>query len=337
MTLTSVAQVNKLPTTSMDLASGISVVIPVYNSQQSLPVLIERLEPVLASCAPGFEVIFVDDNSNDRSWDVIAALVERHTWIRGIRLMRNFGQHNALLCGIRAAQYDLTVTLDDDLQHPPEELPKMLALIHEGFDVVYGKPARQQHGLLRDIASAITKMALQSAMGAATARCVSAFRVFRTQARTAFADYNSPYVSIDVLLTWSTTRFGATTVRHDSRPFGKSGYTLGKLIRHALNMMTGFSTFPLQVASIGGFVFTFMGFVMLIYVLTRYFFYGSTVAGFPFLASVICVFSGAQLFALGIIGEYIARIHFRTMDRPPYAVRCAYDSECASSIMRTLK
>ncbi len=303
------------------LKHGVSIVVPVYNSQDSLSLLAERLEPVLMSCTSNFEVILVDDCSKDRSWDIVTRLAQEHDWVHGIRLMRNFGQHNALLCGIRAAQFDVTITLDDDLQNPPEEIPKILSKLNEGFDVVYARPDQERHGLLRDLASTLTKIALQSAMGAETARRVSTYRAFRTQLREAFANYRGPYVSIDVLLTWGTTRFSAVTVRHDQRTIGRSGYTLGKLIRHAMNMMTGFSTFPLQVASIVGFFFTFFGVGVLMYVLAKYLKYGSTVAGFPFLASVIAIFSGAQLFALGIIGEYLARMHFRTMDRPPYAVR----------------
>jgi glycosyltransferase involved in cell wall biosynthesis len=303
------------------LLSGISVVVPVYNSEASLPLLIERLEPVLTYCTNAFEIILVDDCSKDGTWDVIQQLVAQYESVRGIRLMRNFGQHNALLCGVRAARYEVTVTLDDDLQNPPEEIPKLLSLLQQGYDVVYGKPDHQQHGILRDAASTMTKVALQSAMGAETARCVSAYRAFRTQLRDAFSNYKSPYVSIDVLLTWGTTQFAVATVRHDARTIGRSNYTLGKLIRHAMNMATGFSTFPLQVASIVGFVFTLFGLAVLVYVLARYVTAGSTVAGFPFLASVIAIFSGAQLFALGIIGEYLARMHFRTMDRPPYAIR----------------
>lgn len=195
----------------------------------------------------------------------------------------------------------------------------------EDNDVVYGTPQTEQHGLWRDLASQATKLALQSAMGAATARNVSAFRVFRAQVRDAFANYQSPFVSIDVLLTWGTTRFAAVTVRHDQRTAGVSNYTFRKLVTHALNMMTGFSTAPLQFASLIGFVFTLFGLGVLAYVLGRYLIEGGSVPGFPFLASLIAVFSGAQLFALGIIGEYLARMHFRTMERPTYVVRSDTD------------
>src|SRR5690606_35534815 len=135
---------------------------------------------------------------------------------------RNYGQHNALLCGIRSARYELVITMDDDLQHPPEELPQLVARLDEGFDVVYGTPAQQQHGLLRDLASQITKLALQSATGIETARKVSDFRVGRSGIRGAFASYQGAYVSMDVLLTGSSTRFSSVTVRHNPRTIGVS-------------------------------------------------------------------------------------------------------------------
>ena len=158
-------------------------------------------------------------------------------------------------------------------------------------------------------------------MGAESARNVSAFRAFRTQLRDSFVEYKNPFVSIDVLLTWGTTSFTAIRVRHEARVQGMSNYTIGKLIRHALNMITGYSVLPLQLASLVGFAMTLFGFAVLLYVLARYFAVGSAVAGFPFLASVIAIFSGAQMFALGIIGEYLARMHLRSMGRPASVVR----------------
>jgi glycosyltransferase involved in cell wall biosynthesis len=298
-----------------------SVVVPVYNSAAILPMLAKELEAVLPKCAREFELILVNDASPDTSWQVITELASQCRWIRGFNLMRNAGQHNALLCGIRAARYEIIATIDDDLQNPPSEIPRLLAKLEEGFDVVYGTPEQEQHGLLRDLASQITKFVLQNAMGAEIARNISAFRVFRTQTREAFQHYRGPFVSIDVLLTWGTTRFAALQVRHESRRQGTSGYTMRKLIAHALNMMTGFSVLPLQLASMIGFVFTLFGVVALAFVLGRYLIQGNPVPGFAFLASIISIFSGAQLFALGIIGEYLSRMHFRSMDRPAYTIR----------------
>ena len=305
----------------MEGSMEISAVVPVYRSAPILPELYQRLTDALGPIVDRYEIILVEDNGGDDSWEVIQRLAERDRHVRGIRMSRNYGQHNALLCGIRAAKYGVIVTLDDDLQNPPEEIAKLIAVLGDGADVVYGTPANEQHGFLRDQGSRITKLALQSAMGAETARNVSAFRVFRTRIRDAFATYRGPYVSIDVLLTWGTTRFSHVSVRHEPRRVGASNYTVRKLVTHAFNMMTGFSTLPLQIASLIGFLFTLFGFGILVFVLISYLANGSAVPGFAFLASLIAIFSGAQLFALGIIGEYLARMHFRAMDRPTYLVQ----------------
>ena len=299
---------------------SISVVTPVYNGETSIAELCRRLSEVLPQIAAEYEIILVNDGSRDRSWDVISELSSRFVTVRGLNLMRNYGQHNALLCGIRAAKFNVIVTMDDDLQQPPEEIPRLLEQLEQGFDVVYGAPKEERHGFMRALASRITRLALGSAIGMDLAKNVSTFRVFRTQLREAFAGYQTPFVSIDVLLTWATTRFTAVRVAFQPRYSGSSTYTFTKLVRHALDMMTGFSTAPLQLASLIGFACTLFGLAVFLYVFTRYCVEGS-VPGFPFLASIIAIFSGAQLFALGVIGEYLARIHFRTMNRPVYVVR----------------
>lgn len=300
---------------------SISVIVPVFNSEGSLGDLVRRLDEVLGPLCSAYEILLVDDCSRDGSWSVIRGLAEKNPRVRGVRLMRNFGQHNVLLCGLREARYEIVVTIDDDLQNPPEEIPKMLDAMGESFDVVYGTPEAERHGFWRDMASQITKLALQNAMGAETARQISAFRVFRASLREAMQDVRGPFVSIDVLLTWATTRFKAIRVRHEPRRIGVSNYTFRKLLMHAINMMTGFSVLPLQMASMIGFGFTLFGIGVLLFVIGRYLIHGSAVPGFAFLASIIAVFSGVQLFALGIIGEYLARLYFRAMDKPSYAVR----------------
>jgi undecaprenyl-phosphate 4-deoxy-4-formamido-L-arabinose transferase len=305
----------------------LSIVVPVFNSGDGLRRLIAELEPVLPTLAAQYEVILVDDASRDHSWQVIEDLTRQYAWVRGIQFMRNYGQHNALLCGIRAAHYDVIVTMDDDLEHPPDQIHLLLNKLDEGYDVVYGAPQEEQHGLLRDFASQITKRMLQASMGVETARNVSAFRAFRTRTRDAFANYQNPYVSLDVLLTWGTTRFTALRVRHDARQYGISNYTLRKLIRHAVNMITGFSTTPLRIASVLGFMMTIFGIVVFIFVIGRALLEGTAVPGFAFLASTIAIFSGTQMFMFGIMGEYLARIYTRTMDRPPYTIRETTASE----------
>ncbi len=304
------------------LPRGLSVVIPCYRSEGSIGPLLERLRPVLGAHAPAWEIILVDDCSPDGTGRVAAELARASAGeVRAISLMRNYGQHAALLCGIRAARYDVVVTTDDDLQHPPEELPRLLSALTDDVDVVYGAPEKEPHGLLRGLASRVTKRVLMGSMGARTAAKVSAWRVFRTHLRDAFEQFRGAFVSIDVLLTWGTSKFTHVTVRHDARTIGTSTYTFRKLVTHAINMMTGFSTIPLQLASLIGFVLTGFGLAVLAIVVGRYVVDGNAPPGFTFLACIVSIFSGAQLLCLGIIGEYLGRAHFRLLDRPPYVVR----------------
>ena len=303
------------------LMPSISVVIPVYRSQGSIGLVVEELAAELPKLTDAFEVVLVEDNGGDGSWDVIQGLAAEYEWLRGFKLMRNYGQHNALLCGIRAAHFEVIVTMDDDLQHPPAKIKDLLDKLAEGCDVVYGKPQREQHSLWRNIASLMTKAVLQDAMGAETARSISAFRAFRTSLRQSFADFQGPFVSIDVLLTWGTTSFAAVSTPHRPRTIGVSNYTFKKLIAHTFNMATGFSALPLRFASMLGLAITAFGFLLLVYILvSQIFIFQFEVPGFAFIASIISIFAGAQMFTLGIIGEYLARIHLRSMDKPAYVV-----------------
>ena len=303
------------------IPEGISVVIPVYNSASNLDELTARLELALQPFNVPFEAVLVNDGSRDESWTTICRLRERYTWLRAINLMRNYGQHNALLCGVRSARFATIVTLDDDLQHPPEEIGLLLTKLNAGCDVVYGTPIHQKHTLWRNLASYFTRLALQSTMGVENARKVSAFRAFRTQIRSAFAQYDSPFVILDVLLSWGAGQFGSVPVEHHPRRRGVSNYTFRLLLVHAVNMVTGFTVLPLQLASLMGFAFGLFGLLVLAYVVGRYLIAGGSVPGFPFIASIIAIFSGVQLFAIGVIGEYLARMHFRIMSKPPYVIR----------------
>lgn len=307
--------------TIVNATINLSVVIPVYRSQDSLNELHERITSHLDKTGQSFEIIFVEDCGGDDSWETIRELAAKDERVSGIRMSRNYGQHNALLAGIRSAEGELIITLDDDLQHPPEEISKMLSKIQEGFDVVYGAPEKEQHGFFRDMASQITKIMLQKSMGAQSARHVSAFRVFRAELRNAFENYRSTSVNIDVLLTWGTAKFSAISVKHDERKHGASNYSIPELMRHAVNMLTGFSTVPLKLAGMIGFCFAIFGVLILAYVLIEYIVHGVAVPGFTFLASIVALFSGAQLLALGVIGEYLAKIYQRAMDRPAYVLR----------------
>ena len=306
---------------------SLTVVVPVYGAEASLVELTERLLRVLPDLAEEYEVLFVNDASPDDSWSVIELLSDTHPEVQGIDLSRNYGQHNALLAGIRRARYEVVVTMDDDLQHRPEQIATLLSALAPDVDLVYGYAAEEEHGVARSLASRATKLALASALGLETARNVSAFRVFRTRLRRAFEGNQDSSVSIDVLLSWGTTRVAAVPVPMDKRRYGTSGYTVRKLVTHALNMLTGYSTAPLRAVTFLGLSMAGFGMMMLTVVVGRYVLSGPAQPGFAFIASTVALFSGAQLFCLGMLGEYIGRMHFRSMGRPTYTVRTASDDE----------
>jgi len=297
----------------------ISVVVPVYNGSDTLPMLVDELGKVLPGVADEFELVLVNDGSPDQSWQIISTLAQSHPWVRGIDLMRNYGQHIATLCGVREARYEVIVIMDDDLQNPPCEIPKLLEKLAEGHDVVYGVARRRQQAWWKTLASVVVKRAIAYVMGLRTVRDIGAFKAFRADLRKAFEDFRSPDVLLDVLLSWGTSRFASVPVDEAPRTVGKSNYNLFKLIKVSLLVLTSYTTIPLRFASIVGFLFTLFGMGVLVYVLTIYFTAGS-IPGFPFLASTVIIFSGVQLFALGIIGEYLARVFERTGGKHTYVI-----------------
>lgn len=295
-----------------------SVIIPVYNGAETIRQLSDRLEKTLHEVFSDYEILLIDDGSPDNSWTVIQEICQKFGKFRGIHLMRNFGQHNAVLCGIREARFEITITMDDDLQHPPEQIPLLLTELQKGYDVVYAVPKKLPHSWWRNLGSKLTKFALSKIMRIPI-REIGAFRIFRTDLRKAFADYRSPDVYIDPLLSWGTSNFSHVLIEEDKREIGRSNYTFKTLVRAGLLILTGYSTVPLRLASTIGFIFMLFGMAVLVYVLIITITLGS-VPGFPFLASLVALFSGVQLFTLGIIGEYLARMYDRSTDRPPYII-----------------
>lgn len=266
------------------------------------------------------EIIFVNDASPDESWSVIQTLVSQYDCVRGIDLMKNSGQHNALLCGVRAAKHDVIVTMDDDLQHPPELIPDLLAKLEEGYDLVYCVAVEEPRGLIRNFMSkTVKRVVLHYVSGQDTE--ISSFRAFRSSLRRAFEQVNHPSVFLDLMLSWGARRIGEARLPHDERRVGGSSYTLGRLIRHAMNMLTSYSVLPLHLASWLGFVITGFGLVILAVTLVNFFLYGRVVPGFTFLSSILAIFSGTQLFSIGILGLYLARMYEGMMAKPPYVIR----------------
>ncbi len=227
-------------------AVEVSVVIPVYRSAATLPELAPRLMAVLDQVAESYEIVFVDDCSPDDSWSVVQSLQRQFPdRVSAVQLMRNFGQHNALMSGFRHATGQFIVTMDDDLQHPPEEIPKLLqALKSSELDLVYGAYEEKRHALGRNLGSALVRWFYSRVFGNKVR--VSSFRAMRRQLIENIRSYNLNFTYLDGLLAWHTKRIGETLVRHEPRHEGRSGYSFGKLLELALNLFTNFSMGPLR-------------------------------------------------------------------------------------------
>jgi undecaprenyl-phosphate 4-deoxy-4-formamido-L-arabinose transferase len=269
---------------------------------------------------PDSEVVFIDDGNADKTWSTLLEIARVHPFVRAIRLSRNVGQHAALLAGVREARHPVIATLDDDLQNPPEELAHLLKALTDDVDVVYGVPRKIKQPIWRSVASVTAKRLMQKALGFSSAVDISSFRVFRSQLRDGFNNDLGPGVSLDALLSWSTSRFTSVEVEHQERKTGKSNYNFWKLFRFMLDTVTGFSTVPLRLATGLGLTTIALSVGVLIWVLGRPLITGESVPGFPFLAATIAIFSGTQLLVLGVIGQYIGRMHFRVMNKPTYTI-----------------
>lgn len=300
---------------------SVSIVIPCYRSANTLPPLVDRLLQMLAGVGGESEVILVVDGSPDNTWEVAAALASEHESVRALRLSRNYGQHNALLAGIRQARYDSTVTMDDDLQHLPEEIPVLLEALTSEVELAYGVPTEEEHGLLRSAASRSVKLVLNRGLTMDSVRSVSAFRAFHTYLRDAFGGLSGPDLNLDVALSWATTRAVGVEVRMEHRADGRSNYTTAMLARHALNMILGYSAAPLRFVIYLGLACGLLGVVLLAIVLYQYFSHSTVVQGYTTTMSAVAIFSSAQMLALGLLGEYISRIHRANAGRPAYVIR----------------
>ncbi len=311
----------------------VSVIVPCYRSATTLPTLVEGLSRVLPGATSAYEVVLIVDGSPDNTWEVASGLADRYPDVRAIRLARNYGQHNALIAGVRSARHEIIVTMDDDLQHPPDQIPVLLAALTDDLDLVYGLPEKEEHGVVRSFMSRTVKAMMSAGLDIHNAKLISAFRVFRTFLRDGLDGLHGPHASVDVALSWGTTRVGATIVRMEDRADGRSNYTTRTLIRHAINMLTGYSIAPLRAVSCLGLTCALGGLVLLGVILVRYLTGNTTVAGFTSITSMVALFSGAQMLCIGVLGEYVGRLHFSGMGRPTYVIRERTDANAHPEII----
>lgn len=300
---------------------GVSIVVPVYRSQDTLRSLFDRLAKALSGRPGGFEVVFVDDGSPDGSWRVLEDLQRAHPeQVVAVRLARNFGQHNALMCGFREARGAIVVTVDDDLQNPPEEVPKLLqALDTSDLDVAYGRYKTKKHRPWRNGGSWLINVFYRRVFRSDVT--LSGLRAVRRETIQNILFYDLNYTFVDGLLAWSTQRIGEVDVAHEARRSGRSGYTLRRLLTLAFNLFTNFSLLPLQFVTVMGLALAGMGFAVGLWYLVAFFRHKIGIPGYASIITAILILGGAQLVALGIIGEYLGRLHLNVNRKPQYAVR----------------
>ncbi|MBF0425849.1 MAG: glycosyltransferase family 2 protein [Magnetococcales bacterium] len=299
----------------------LSIVVPVYNAQDNLTQLVETLVGVFSNSAYNYEIVLVNDGSSDRSWAALCALQSHYPErLCIVDLMRNYGQHNALMCGLRECTGDIVVTMDDDLQHAPNDALRLVEALEQGnYDLVYGVYRKKRHEPWRNAGSALIQLFYRRIFS--RRNNITAFRAIRRQLVESIFPYTLNYVFLDGLFAWSSDRIGEVEVDHEARQQGRSGYSLSKLVTLAINLFTNFSLVPLQIVSWLGLIFSVGGFFMGCYYLFLHFANSISVPGYASIIVSVSIFGGIQLLALGVVGEYLGRVHLNINRMPQYNVR----------------
>lgn len=290
---------------------ALSVIIPVYRSQQILPHLEQRLTAVLESVGVDWEVILVDDASGDGTWETMRELRAKDPRYKLIQLVRNHGQQHALLCGLQHATGDRVITMDDDLQNPPEEIPSLLAKLDEGFDIAIGRISEhKKHHRMRNLGSRMIQLLVARILHKPRELALSSFRALSRNAVTAIGAYRGahPYFPALMFNAVPVSSIANVDVRHDARAHGKSTYTLRKLVKLASFLLINHSTLPLRFVTLWGILLSIGALVYAVYIFIQAVFHDSSPSGWPSLAIMVSFFSGNILMALGIIGEYVGRM-----------------------------
>ena len=305
----------------MSFTLPFSVVVPVYNSERTLEEVYDRVANTFADIKSDFELIFVNDSSLDRSWEIIHQIKSKHpNKVIGINLRKNTGQHNALLCGFQFAKGEYVITLDDDLQFFPEDIAMMVARARESkADMVYGYyEAERQHSLYRKLGSNFVAYIFERFGN--TVGQGSSFKIIHHTVIDKVKYYNHSYAFIDEILSWHTTKIDWQEVRHAPRREGQSGYSVFKLIFLTLHLVFGYTTIPLRFMTWFGLAAFWISLGFIAYFLYMKFAYGAYI-GFTALISAVALSSGLILFSLGVIGEYLHRILSLQHRKPPYLVQ----------------
>lgn len=301
----------------------LSVVIPVYGSANILPNLVARLQTFLDPyVGPGnYEVVLVHDCGPDNAWQVIRSLAEDRSWLVGVELRKNAGQHNAIMAGLSFARASYIVTMDDDLQHDPADVSRVLEQLRSGSELCYVQFENRQHALWKRVGSWFNDFVACQLLKKPKGLYLSPYRGMRKDIRDEILRYKGPFVYIDGLLLQSTSNVTTIQGHHHARSDGSSGYSLKKSISLWLQMATSFSVTPLRFVSLAGVAASTIGFLLAAVVIVEKFIDPDLAVGWTSLIVAILLMSGLQLLALGAIGEYTGRILLSLNMKPQYVVR----------------
>jgi glycosyltransferase involved in cell wall biosynthesis len=304
-----------------------SIVVPVYNSERSLKQLYQRLVVVFRKeLKSPYEIIFVDDASTDHSWNVLKELKQTRSGPIIIQLSRNFGQHSATLCGFNYCRGDYVVTLDDDLQHPPEEIPKLFSRLTEsGADVVIGRPESKKHSLFRNIGSAIIDRTYQKIFDKPPGLYIGTFRILRSWVVKEIAHNSSPNPIIGGLILQTSSRIINEKINHCKRVYGNTNYTISRLMTLTKDLFFNYSVIPLMIVSRCGFFIFGISIIAGIYILVRKIYGLITVPGWASIMLLLLFFSGLNMIVLGVVGEYLAKIIKEVTRTKQYLIRGKMD------------
>lgn len=308
-----------------------SVVVPVYRSANTLPELVQRISLILKEVGESFEIIMIDDCGGDDSWSVLQSLRKDNPVLRIIRLTKNFGQHNAIMCGFNNCRGKYVITIDDDLQNPPEEIPKLIEKIKDGYDIVYGVFDSKKHSFFRNFGSNIIQVIYKKTFG--LSNNLTSYRILRREIVDCIVKYDKNFTFLDGLIAWYTKNIATVEVAHAPRQEGRSGYSLRKLLSLSMNLFTNFTVIPLRISAITGILFSIIGLTIGLYMMAKYFFLGIPVMGYTSLILSITILSGIQLFMIGIIGEYVGKILLNINDKPQYAIRELIDTDVEKNVL----
>lgn len=300
-----------------------SVVIPVYNSEKILPELHRRLTEVMTSIDKTYEIIFVDDCGPGNSWSAIKELASKDTHVVGIQLMRNSGQGSATMCGLSHSRGEFVVTMDDDLQHPPEELPMLIEHLSQDseLDVVMGVEREKRHSLVRRLGSLFINRINSYFLDKPLDLRFTSFRVMRRSVVQGLLNQRTQYPALGPMISSITRRIKNVRVQHDARHSGKSAYTFGRILKQTMSNFIGYSMLPLRLLAVLGLVGIGFSFLFATVLLIRYFTAGISVPGWTTTVLLIAILSGFNFLAFSIIGEFVLRIHHAANQLPQYVTR----------------